>query len=294
MRDNDTEMIVFVTGPAGAGRGTALNALEDAGFEVIDNLPLALVLQVAEGRAPGRPLALGIDPRSRDFAPDNFLQVLEDLRARDRNRVDLVFLDCAVQTLLRRFSETRRRHPLSAGAAPSDGIALEILLLEPMRLRADYLIDTSEMSPHDLRAEMTRWFGSDASAQLTVSLQSFSYKRGLPHEADLVFDCRFLRNPHWEPALRPRDGRDPEVAAHVAGDARFAPFLERVMAMLDLVLPANAEEGKTTVNIAIGCTGGRHRSVMLVEKLAPALVDQGWQVSKRHRELTRIAAQPSV
>ena len=294
MTQPDPDLTVFVTGPAGAGRGTALNALEDSGFEVIDNLPLALVPQVVEGRAQGRPLALGIDPRSRDFAADAFLALLETLRAQGRNRVDLVFLDCAVQTLLRRFSETRRRHPLSGAATPSEGIALEILLLEPIRLRADYLIDTSEMSPHDLRAEMVRWFGAASNAQMAVCLQSFSYKRGLPHEADLVFDCRFLRNPHWEPTLRPRDGRDPDVAGHVAGDPRFAPFMDRILDMLDLVLPGSAEEGKTTVNIAIGCTGGRHRSVMLVEKLCPTLADRGWQVSKRHRELMKLTAQSSV
>jgi len=286
--------LVFITGPAGAGRGTALNALEDMGFEAIDNIPLSLVPQLLSGQTVMRPLALGIDPRTRDFGVDAFLDMLESI-ARDATQwVELLYLDCGTPTLLRRFSETRRRHPMSDGDSAAAGIEREIALLAPIRQRADYLIDTSEMSPHDLRAAMGRWFGITGSSAMTVTVLSFSYKRGLPPEADLVFDCRFLRNPHWQPDLRPLDGRDPRVADHVHDDPRFVDFFARVRGLVELMLPACAEEGKATLNIAIGCTGGRHRSVMVTEKLSQTLADQGWRVSKRHRELQQDAALPPV
>lgn len=286
--------LVFVTGPAGAGRGTALNALEDMGFEAIDNIPLSLVPQLLSGETAGRPLALGIDPRTRDFGADAFLQMLESVSGDVRQWVELLYLDCGTRTLLRRFSETRRRHPMSAGDSAAAGIEREIALLAPIRQRADYLIDTSEMSPHDLRAAIGRWFGITGSSSMTVTVLSFSYKRGLPPEADVVFDCRFLRNPHWQPDLRPLDGRDARVADHVHGDPRFADFFARVRALVEMMLPACADEGKATLNIAIGCTGGRHRSVMVAEKLSQTLAEQGWRVSIRHRELQRDAALPPV
>ncbi len=281
--------LVFVTGPAGAGRGTALNALEDLGFEAIDNMPLSMVPQLLAGRALTRPLVLGIDPRNRDFAVDAFADLLDSLRAEGVHPVELVYLDCAVPTLLRRFSETRRRHPMSGDDSPAEGIEREVGLLAPIRRQADVLIDTSDLSPHDLRATIGRWFGITGSAAMVVTLQSFAFKRGLPPDADMVFDCRFLRNPHWEPALRPLDGHDPRVAAHVSADPRFAEFFDRVQGLVELMLPACAEEGKAALNIAVGCTGGKHRSVMVVEKLSQALAARGWRVSKRHRELKRMA-----
>lgn len=295
MAMNDTAQaapapLIFVTGPAGAGRGTALNALEDFGFEAIDNIPLSLVPQLLSGGDAARPLALGIDPRNRDFGAQALGGLLDRLADSAAQQVELLYLDCSTPTLLRRFSETRRRHPMSAGKSTAEAIEREIGLLAPIRARADYLIDTSEMSPHDLRAALGRWFGITGASSMTVTLLSFSFKRGLPAESDVVLDCRFLRNPHWVPALRPLDGRNPAVAAHVAEDPRFAPFLGRVQALIDLMLPACADEGKSSLTIAIGCTGGRHRSVMMVENLSRSLADQGWRVSARHRELQPDAA----
>lgn len=286
--------LVFVTGPAGAGRGTALNALEDLGFEAIDNIPLSLLPQLLAGRALSRPLVLGIDPRNRDFTVDAFAELLDTLGDEGLHPVDLVYLDCSVQTLLRRFSETRRRHPMSGDDSPAEGIEREVRLLAPIRRRADVLIDTSDLGPHDLRAALGRWFGITGNAAMVVTLQSFAFKRGLPPEADLVFDCRFLRNPHWQSDLRPLDGQDPRVAAHVSADPRFAEFFDRVQGLVELMLPACAEEGKAALNIAVGCTGGQHRSVMVVEKLAQALAERGWRVSKRHRELKRMATRSPV
>jgi UPF0042 nucleotide-binding protein len=188
---------------------------------------------------------------------------------------------------LRRYSETRRRHPLAPAETPQDGIARELDLLAPLRARADILIDSSELTPHDLRAEVQRWCAPDGGDALAVSVQSFSYKRGLPRGADLLFDCRFLVNPHWETELRPHDGRHPGVAAHVKGDGRYAAFLDNVLRLARFLLPAYREEGKTHLSICFGCTGGQHRSVVVAEDVAAALAEGGWPVSIRHRELER-------
>jgi UPF0042 nucleotide-binding protein len=280
--------LVLVTGPSGAGRSTALNALEDLGFEVIDNLPLTLVPRLLDGPPLAQPLALGLDPRNRDFSVAALNDLAAQLRAAPAVDVEIVYLDCHGDVLLRRFSETRRRHPLAPAEGPAEGIARELDLLGPVRALADMLIDTSDLTPHDLRAEVARWFGSSGGVpRLAVSIHSFSYKRGVPRGADMVFDCRFLRNPYWEPALRGLDGQAEAVAAYVAKDARFRPFFDKVLDLALLLLPAYRDEGKSHLSIAFGCTGGQHRSVMVAEKLTNALADAGWRVSKRHRELER-------
>ncbi len=200
---------------------------------------------------------------------------------------DLVYLDCAPEVLLRRFSETRRRHPLAPEDRPILGIELERDLLAPVRARAGILIDTSDLTPHDLRAEMHRWFAPGGQQNLALSVQSFSYKRGLPSGADLVLDCRFLANPYWQADLRDLDGRDPAVVDYIAADPRFAAFLAQVTGLVDTLLPAYRDEGKAHLSVAFGCTGGQHRSVAMAEKLAAHLAQAGWQVSKRHREIER-------
>ncbi len=279
--------MVLVTGPSGAGRLTAVRALEDIGFEVIDNLPLSLMPRLLEGPPIDRPVALGIDVRNRDFSTNALIDLIDELSDRTALNVELLYLDCSADVLLRRYSETRRRHPMAPASTPLLGIEREFDLLGPIRARANVLIDTTDLSPHDLRAEIEHWFGSGASQGLAVSVQSFSYKRGIPRGVDMVLDCRFLRNPHWSEALRPLDGRDADVAAYVAEDMRFAEFFERVEALVQMLLPAHAEEGKAHLAIAFGCTGGQHRSVAVAEKLANALAASGWQVSIRHRELER-------
>jgi len=281
------QTVVLVTGPSGAGRGTALRALEDMGYEPIDNLPLTLIPRLLEGPPIQRPLVLGIDVRNRDFSATGLVALIEALTARPDIAPQVLFLDCRPEELVRRFGETRRRHPLSPAEAPSEGVDSEIALLRSIRARADVLIDTSDLSPHDLKAELARWFDIDTSVGLSVSVQSFSYKRGLPRGLDLMFACRFLRNPHWEETLRDRDGRAPEVAAYVAADPRFPEFFERVRDLLLFLLPAQVAEGKSHVAIGFGCTGGQHRSIAVAEKMAKELAEAGWQVSKRHRELER-------
>ena len=285
---------VMVTGPSGAGRSTAIRALEDLGFEVIDNLPLSLLPRLLDGPHYDRPLALGMDTRNREFSANALIEAIERFRERFGRPLELFYLDCNEDVLLRRFSETRRRHPLAAAESPGVGISREFDLLMPVRARADILVDTTEMTPRELRAEVERWFSTDAGRGLAVSVNSFSYKRGLPRGIDMVFDCRFLRNPYWEEALRGMNGTANAVANYVAQDARYEAFFQQVYGLVDMLLPAYTEEGKAHLAIGFGCTGGQHRSVALAENLAAALAKGGWQVSIRHRELERRSENTSV
>ncbi|MBN2907147.1 MAG: RNase adapter RapZ [Rhodobacteraceae bacterium] len=279
------QRVVLVTGASGAGRSTALNVLEDLGFEAIDNLPLSLIPRLLDGPPAGPPLALGVDTRTRDFSAAALAALITRLSS-GPVEAEVLYLDCRPEVLLRRFSETRRRHPVAPADSPDQGVARELDILMPIRDLATILIDTSDLTIHEFRAEMAERFSTGAAA-LAVSLNSFSYKRGLPHGLDMAFDCRFLRNPHWEPALRSLDGRNPAVTAHVAGDPRYDGFLDRVTDLVGFVLPAHREEGRCHISIGFGCTGGQHRSVAVAEAVGNRLATAGWQVSIRHRELER-------
>ncbi len=282
--------IVLVTGPSGAGKTTAIHALEDLSFEVIDNLPLSLVPRLLDGPPLGRRIALVLDVRNRDFNTTTLIELIDTLTRDPAVALEVLYLDCAPGELIRRYSETRRRHPLAPSETPDLGIEREIDLLVPIRARADHLIETTDMSPHDLKAEIAQWFDRGKTSALAVSVQSFSYKRGVPRGVDMIFDCRFLRNPHWEASLRALDGRDGAVLAHIAQDPRFGPFYEKLLDLITLLLPAHRDEGKAHLTIGFGCTGGQHRSVAVAELLAKDLAKAGWPVSKRHRELERKAA----
>ncbi|RCW88581.1 UPF0042 nucleotide-binding protein [Paracoccus lutimaris] len=290
---DEIQRLVLVTGPSGAGRSTAINVLEDLGYEAIDNLPLSLVPRLLDGPARPVPLALGLDVRNRDFSAANLIELIDRLVRQPGYAPEMLFLDCTTEQLLRRFNETRRRHPLRADGPPLDAILAERAMLAPVRARADVLVDTSELSPHDLKAELARWFDTAQGRRLTVSVQSFSYKRGIPQGVDMMFDCRFLSNPHWAPSLRALDGRDAAVQNYVASDPRFAEFFQRVRDLALFTLPAHLEEGKAHLAIGFGCTGGQHRSVTMAEKMADALAKAGWQVSIRHRELERREKAPA-
>ncbi|KAJ56912.1 glmZ(sRNA)-inactivating NTPase [Actibacterium mucosum KCTC 23349] len=280
--------LVLVTGPSGAGRSTAMKTLEDLRYETIDNLPLSLVPSLIRQTDVTGPLALGLDVRNRDFSVGAVLDLAKQL-SQDRIGGQLLYLGCAEDVLVRRFSETRRRHPLAPAESAAQGVRRELDLLGPVQAAADVLIDTSAMTPHDLRDEIIRLFGADSGPGLSVTLTSFSYKRGIPLGADLALDCRFLRNPYWQPELRGLNGCDTPVATYVEGDDRFSEFLTRVSELLTFLLPQYKGEGKAHLSVALGCTGGQHRSVAMVEKLATVLADAGWRVSKRHRELERNA-----
>jgi UPF0042 nucleotide-binding protein len=285
------QTLVLVTGLSGAGRTTAIAALEDLGYEAIDRMPLALIPRLFEGEPLPSPLALGVDAKTRGFSASGLAELVAAFARDPRIAMEVLYLDCTPDTLLRRYSETRRRHPAAPAEHPRDGIQREIDLLAPIRDAADTVLDTTELTPHELRAEMARMFGTGArGGGLSISIQSFSYRRGLPAGADLVFDCRFLRNPHWEPSLRAQDGRTPAIGDHIAADPRLEPFFTKIQDLVVFLLPAHKDEGKSHLGIAFGCTGGKHRSVYMAERLAKTLAEGGWRVSKRHRELERAAS----
>ena len=193
-----------------------------------------------------------------------------------------------MEVLLRRYSETRRRHPLADGKSPHEGIEQELILLEPIRHKADILIETSGLTPHDLKASINKFFSNTGVNLLSISLKSFSYKRGLPRGTDMTLDCRFLKNPHWQDELRDKTGLDSSVSEFVASDPKFSEFIEKVTKLLLFLLPSFKEEGKSSVEIGFGCTGGIHRSVAVTETVAKELADSGWNVSIKHREIERL------
>ncbi|MEM1343738.1 MAG: RNase adapter RapZ [Pseudomonadota bacterium] len=282
-------LVVIVTGPSGAGRTTAINAFEDLGYEPLDNVPLSLLDAVVEPAATqGQPVALGIAAGTRGFSVRALLDGLDRLRTRFGLAALLVFLDCADAVLLTRFSQTRRRHPLAPQEDPASGIARERDILQEIRGRADVVLDTTALTPHDLKAELNTRFRPASLRGLAVSVQSFSYKRGAPHDADMVLDCRFLRNPYWDPALRALDGTHTAIQGFVAQDPLYQPFFDKTADLIAMLLPAYQAEGKAYFSVAFGCTGGRHRSVTLAEATAARIEAEGYTVALRHRELARV------
>ena len=286
-----TSDILLVTGMSGAGTSTALKTLEDLGWEVVDNLPLTLLDRLLDAPPPAgagertRPLALGIGSRTRDFDPARVVERIAALRARQGLDVETLFLDCAGAELERRYAETRRRHPLSLDRPASDGIARERELLRPLSKAADRLIDTTALSAAELAGQVRTAFAGQADGDPVLTIRSFGFSRGLPRDADLVFDMRFLRNPHWVPALKPGTGLDPDVAAYVAADPAYEPAVSRIEDLLALLLPRYRAEGKSYVSVAIGCTGGRHRSVHVAERIGASLRARGFSPTVVHRDL---------
>ncbi len=279
---------VLVTGMSGAGLSTTLKSLEDLGYEVLDNLPLFLFdLLLRESESRDRPLAIGIDSRTRDFTADALLTRLTKLRGQTGVDAQLICVDADDDALMRRFTETRRRHPLALDRPIMDGIHNERVIVEPLKAIADVVIDTSDLSIHDLRRIVAGRFSLERTPELGVFVTSFSYRKGLPRDADLVFDVRFLRNPHWDPMLRPSTGQDPRVASYIESDPECAPFIDRLTGFLAPLLPRYRLEGKSYLTIAIGCTGGKHRSVYVAERLAGWLKTQGVEVGLSHRGLER-------
>ena len=281
-----------VTGMSGAGRSTAAAALEDVGWFVIDNLPAALIMKMVEMvDRPGSGIervALVIGRGGSDTGPeyfDDLPDVLDELRG-TRKRVRVVFLDAPDDVLVRRYEGTRRRHPLPARGVEAS-ITRERELLEPVRARADLLVDTAELNSNQLRARILEAFGSEDVPRMQTSVISFGYKHGIPLDVDIVFDCRFLPNPFWIEELRPYSGLDEPVREWVLGQPESAAFLEKLDDLLTSILPAFVREGKSYLTIAMGCTGGRHRSVALAEALAERLGGQGEGVSVFHRDIER-------
>jgi len=288
------QQIMLVTGLSGAGKSTALRALEDLGWEVVDNMPIRLLGPLLAtptsdgGDMAERPLAIGIDSRTRGFSADRIVRSIK--RLRDSNDVDIstLFLDCAGTELDRRYSETRRRHPLAEDRPASDGIAREREMLDGLRRWADHLIDTTAYSSNELQQEIRRRFALADRSGPTINVMSFGFSRGLPRNADLVFDMRFLRNPHWVDGLRQGTGLDAPVADYVRADPAYEVAISQIEQLLETLIPRYQAEGKSYVTIAIGCTGGRHRSVHVAERIGGFLRGLGYKPNIIHRNLSSL------
>jgi UPF0042 nucleotide-binding protein len=289
------QRVLLVTGLLGAGKTTVLKVLEDLGWEAVDNFPLRLLDRLIDSPAPGKQgestrLAIGFDSRTRGFNPADIIERVKKLSGRADLEVTTLFLDCSTAELERRYNETRRRHPLAQDVQAATGIRAERELLEPLRRWADMMIDTSAYSSNDLSQVIRERFADAAGQAMTVTVTSFGFSRGMPPLADLVFDMRFLANPHWLEELRPQTGRDPPVADYIRGDPAFSAAFEQIRDLLLTLLPRYESQGKAYVNIAFGCTGGRHRSVFTAEEMAAALREAGFSPTLLHRNLGSRAA----
>ena len=291
------QRILLITGMSGAGKTTALRVLEDLGWEAIDNFPVRLLDRlIREQGSPATdkihaPLAIGFDARTRGFDPEGTIALVKELTAREDLLVSTLFLDCSGQELERRYNENRRRHPLADGKPVSIGIAAERELLTPLRHWADAVISTTDFSSHDLQQAIRDQFADTAAREMTVTVSSFGFARGVPPIADLMFDMRFLDNPHWQPDLRELTGSDAPVGEHIRRDPAYQESFERIRDLLILLLPRYEKQGKSYVNIAFGCTGGRHRSVFVTEQIAQALREAGFSPTVLHRNLGSRAAE---
>tara|TARA_B100001939_G_scaffold347994_1_gene371868 strand:- start:3082 stop:3999 length:918 start_codon:yes stop_codon:yes gene_type:complete len=283
--------LLLITGLSGAGKSTALKALEDIGYEAIDNLPLSLLpnlIDLARGDDPDHAnpaFAIGIDARTRNFNPQKITSQLRKLKARADVDIRVLFFDCNNNIIAKRFTETRRRHPLAIDRPMADGIVRERQMMEVLRAEADYVFDTTDLGVHELKRLLSQRFERSIGGDMTISICSFSYPKGLPRDADLVLDVRFLRNPHYVENLKPLSGLDPEVCAYVEGDPDYQTFWDRIASLILWLLPEYKKEGKACLTIAFGCTGGRHRSVCVAEKMAGFLRQKGFLVTLHHREL---------
>ncbi|TVR96843.1 MAG: RNase adapter RapZ [Rhodospirillales bacterium] len=291
------QRVLLITGMSGAGKTSALKALEDIGYDTVDHLPLSLLPRLVTptdshlaDEAAGRPLAVGIDVRTRDFRVDAVLREVDHLVTMGAGEVRLLFLDCDDEQLRRRYTETRHRHPLAADRPVADGIDLERRLMFPLRAHADMVIDTSGLRLGSLKRILESHFGVDRKPELSVFVTSFSYRLGLPREADLVFDVRFLANPHYDPVLRDKTGLDEPVAQYIERDEGLMPFLDALTRLIAPLLPRYTAEGKSYLTIGVGCTGGRHRSVFVAHALASRLQALGFSAQARHRDVTRRTA----
>jgi UPF0042 nucleotide-binding protein len=286
----EPKRILLLTGLSGAGKTTALKTLEDFGWETVDNFPLSLLSHLLATPLPAgadrqRSLAMGLDSRTRGFDAEGIVKQIKQLTREHANPVETLYLDCQTPELLRRYSETRRRHPLAPDRPAVDGIAEEREMMAPLRRWADHVIDTTDCDSKLLSQLIRGRFGGGMDEAPTLSLQSFGFARGVPRNADLVFDMRFLRNPHWVRALRDLTGQDPEVSAYVAEDEAYESALNHIENLLVTLLPRYRAEGKSYVTVAFGCTGGRHRSVHVAERVATRLREAGFSPTVDHRDL---------
>lgn len=283
----DAAQLLIITGLSGSGKGTALKALEDLGFYAVDNLPIGLIpkfADLARDSARVSRAALVVDIREGG-ALKRFPAIYRELRA--RFPVKLLFLEADDATLARRFSETRRPHPLGSGATVAENIAEERRMLAPIRAMADPIIDTSRLNVHELRDVVAEKFGERPQANLRINVTSFGFRHGVPADSDLVFDVRFLPNPNYIPQFKPLTGRNPKVARYIRSFPQTLEFIQRISELLIYLIPHYIGEGKSYLTISFGCTGGRHRSVMIAGEIRKRLAEAGFKAKETHRDLDK-------
>jgi RNase adapter protein RapZ len=279
--------VVLITGMSGAGKTVALKAMEDIGFEAIDNLPLYIIpLLTSSPESLMRPLAIGIDIRSRDFDANHFTAKTLPLIKQKNPNAQMLFLECDNEVLLHRFTETRRKHPISSERPIMDSIRTERAVMNILKEQADLVLDTSDYSLNELRVWIKENFSGDKKENFFVKINSFSYKKGLPRDSDLIFDVRFLKNPHYVQELKDLNGKDAKIAKYIKSDPAFPPIYDKLHDLILELLPKYLEEGKTYLTISIGCTGGKHRSVFVAETLRDDLKKKGYNVSLNHRDIS--------
>ncbi|MGL4824908.1 MAG: RNase adapter RapZ [Alphaproteobacteria bacterium] len=280
------KMVILLTGMSGSGKSCFLKSLEDMGHETIDNLPLALLLEAVELDTSARPLAIGVDIRTRDFNGRDFLEKIQTLKAIRRLRVCLVFLDCDLDVLQKRYRETRRHHPLSLSQSTLPEVILkESRLLKEVRACADRVVDTSLLTPPELKAYVQKSFEVAAQKNFKVTFLSFAFPKGIPREADLVFDMRFLKNPYYLESLKPLTGQAPSIQHYLQEEPDFQKFEAHLQGILETVLPRFKREGRDYVTIGFGCTGGQHRSVFAAETFGAWLAKEGYTTYIHHRDM---------
>lgn len=270
--------IIFVTGLSGAGLSSTLKSFEDMGYEVFDNFPIALLPSLID-EVTDKPLAIGIDSRTRNFSPAALSQSAQ------KHGAKIIFITCSDEILQKRFTETRRKHPLAQDRPVHAGIEKEKLLMRPLRAQADFIIDTTTFSIHDLRRMVEGNFSLKGTQKLSISLMSFGFRNGVPAAADIVMDVRFLKNPHWDDALKPLNGKDEKIQNYIKEDENFTPFIQNFKTLIEPLLPRYHHEGKSYLTIAIGCTGGKHRSVFVVEELEKWFRENKVKTNLKHRDL---------
>ena len=274
--------LIIITGSSGAGRTTAINVFEDIGFESIDNIPISMIDNLVLAKNRNKNLALGVDIRTREFSPESLRKLLLKF---NKIEIKVIFLDCDLNKLLGRFNETRRIHPLSGSKSLSDALLEEMEYLNPIKEFSDFIIDTTDYSPTDLREELLNYMSISEIESFSIMLQSFSYKKGLPRNIDIIFDCRFLKNPYWISHLKKLDGRDKKVQDFLSSSREFKIFFSKVFSLINFLIPQVQKEGKSQFSIGFGCTGGQHRSVVFVNMLRNKLNSEGHNVLSNHRDL---------
>ena len=282
METDHYNQLIIITGASGAGRTTAINVFEDVGFETVDNIPISMIDSLVLSKTRNKNLALGVDIRTREFSPENLRKLLSKYK---KMVVKIIFLDCDSNKLLKRFNETRRSHPLSGVKSLSEALAEEMEYLKPIKDFANIIIDTTDYSPADLREKLLNNLSIAKIKKFSILIQSFSYKNGLPRNLDMIFDCRFLKNPYWISHLKKLDGRDKKVQDFLSSSREFKIFFSKVLSLINFLIPQVQKEGKSQFSIGFGCTGGQHRSVVFVNMLRNKLNSDGHNVLSNHRDL---------